>query len=263
MELTLLNQSNFILGWLNGKTISLNLSHVPNSSDNFCKIWGSSCITHTLSPFSTGNNSFSKTKFCRDPLQIMINIYLNFHENPKWAIFRKIGTKVKVMWIDLDLVNIRQGHLIIYHWKDNCILYKMIPKYWNLNNLSPSYNQFCTSGSDNNVKFLNLQSALTPLKTVEMCWNLVWISFFCWHPSLPNFIKIGDGSAKKCISWHGITHIPISSADCTIYTLGIEIHCYIVAVSSLCRIQHSLCCSSNQSWQFSFFSFHQVLITAG
>ena len=73
----------FILGWLNGKTISLNLSHVPNSSDNFCKIWGSSCITHSLSPFSTGNNSFSKTKFCRDPLQIIINIYLNFHENPK------------------------------------------------------------------------------------------------------------------------------------------------------------------------------------
>ena len=83
VELTLLNQSNFILGWLNGKTISLNLSHVPNSSDNFCKIWSSSCITHNLSPFSTGNNSFSETKFCRDPLQIMINIYLNFHENTK------------------------------------------------------------------------------------------------------------------------------------------------------------------------------------
>ena len=36
--------------------------------------------------------------------------------------------KVKVNSHDLD-VNIRQGHLIIYHWKDNCILYKMIPKY--------------------------------------------------------------------------------------------------------------------------------------
>ena len=39
-----------------------------------------------------------------------------------------------------------------------------------------------------------------------MSWNLVWICFFCWPPSWPNFIKIGDGSAKKCISWHGITH---------------------------------------------------------
>ena len=43
---------------------------------------------------------------------------------------------------------------------------------------------------------------------VEMSWNLVWICFFCWPPSLPNFIKIRDGSAKKCINWHGITHMP-------------------------------------------------------
>ena len=40
---------------------------------------------------------------------------------------------------------------------------------------------------------------------VGMSWNLVWISFFCRPPSLPNFIKIGDGSPKKCMSWRGIT----------------------------------------------------------
>ena len=59
---------------------------------------------------------------------------------------------------------------------------------------------------------------------VEMCWNLVWISFFCWPPSLPNFIKIGDGSAKKCISWHGITQYHyFQCATCSTET-GDNIH---------------------------------------
>ena len=48
---------------------------------------------------------------------IMINIYFNFHENQNRGIFRKIDSNVKVMLTDLDLVNIRQGHLIIYCWK--------------------------------------------------------------------------------------------------------------------------------------------------
>ena len=70
---------------------------------------------------------------------------------------------------------------------------------------------------------------------VEMSWNLVWICFFCWPPSLPNFIKIGDGSAKKCISWHGITQMAkVLKSGCSYYiTLHyIKLHCLLTSIHS-------------------------------